>query len=83
MKANGRRKKIRPDKSKFTYTVNKRRSGRAPEGSGAPIGTEYSWYFLAHQNVRKLDTNTYVTSMNDLKYKLAHKRIDNNGWNVT
>jgi hypothetical protein len=31
---------------------------RSKLGSGAPIGTEYHWYILAHQNVRKLDANT-------------------------
>jgi hypothetical protein len=29
----------------------------APEGSGVPVGTEYHWYVLAHQNVRKLNAN--------------------------
>ena len=39
----------------------KRRAGHAPPGSGVPVGTEYHWYILAHQNVRKLDANTYTT----------------------
>jgi hypothetical protein len=59
----------------FTYATNKRRAWNAPEGSGVPVGTEYHWYILAHQNVRKLDTNIYTTSKDGLKYKLAHKRV--------
>ena len=76
-------KKITPDKWEFTYAVNKRRAGHAPEGSGIPIGTEYHWYILAHQNVRKLDANNYTTSMTGLKYKLAHKRAEKEKWNAT
>jgi hypothetical protein len=34
-----------------------------------------TWYILADQNIRKLDANSYATSMTGLKYKLAHKRI--------
>jgi hypothetical protein len=63
-------KKVTPDKWEFIYTVNKRRAGHAPEGSGVPVGTEYHWYILAHQNVRKLDANNYTTSMVGVKYKL-------------
>jgi hypothetical protein len=76
-------KKITPDKWEFTYAVNKRRAGHAPEGSGVPVGTEYHWYILAHQNVRKLDANNYTTSMTGLKYKLAHKRAEKEKWNAT
>jgi hypothetical protein len=76
-------KKITPDKWEFVYAVNKKRAGQAPEGSGVPVGTEYHWYILAHQNVRKLDANSYTTSMTGLKYKLAHKRAEKEKWNVS
>jgi hypothetical protein len=82
-KGEWKEKKITPDKWEFTYAVNKRRAGHAPEGSGVPIGTEYHWYILAHQNVRKLDANNYTTSMTGLKYKLAHKRAEKEKWNAT
>src|SRR5690349_9938790 len=49
--------KITPDLWQISYAVVKRRAGKAPEGSGAPVGTEYHWYILAHQNVTKLDAN--------------------------
>jgi hypothetical protein len=82
-KGEWKEKKITPDKWEFTYAVNKRRSGHAPEGSGVPVGTEYNWYILAHQNVRKLDANNYTTSMTGLKYKLAHRRAEKEKWNIT
>ena len=82
-KGEWKEKKITPDKWEFTYAVNKRRAGHAPEGSGVPVGTEYHWYILAHQNVRKLDANNYTTSMIGLKYKLAHKRAEKEKWNAT
>jgi hypothetical protein len=75
--------KITPDKWEFTYSVKKTRAWQAPEGSGVPVGTEYHWYILAHQNVRKLDANSYTTSMTDLKYKLAHRRAEKEKWNAT
>lgn len=76
-------KKVTPDKWEFTYAVTKRRAGKAPEGSGVPVGTEYHWYILAHQNVRKLNANDYTTSMTGLKYKLNHKRFDKEKWSAS
>src|ERR671939_1941282 len=75
--------KITPDLWEISYAVTKRRAGHAPEGSGVPFGTEYHWYILAHQNVRKLDANNYATSMTGLKYKLAHRRAEKEKWNAT
>jgi hypothetical protein len=76
-------KKITPDKWLISFDVTKRRAGKAPEGSGVPVGTEYHWYILAHQMVKKLDANSYSTSMNGLKFKLAHKRSDKEKWNIS
>lgn len=73
-------KKVTPDKWEFGYKVVKRRKGKAPEGSGVPVGTEYHWYILAHQTVKKLDANSYETDMAGMKYKLAHKRADKDAW---
>ena len=50
------------------------RAWHAPEG--VPVGTEYHWYILADQNVRKVHANNYTTSTTGLKYKLAHKRAE-------
>jgi len=55
----------------------------APEGSGVPVGTQYHWYILAHQNVTKLNANDYSTSMTGIKFKLAHKRADNEKWSAS
>ncbi len=82
-KGEWKEKKITPDKWEFTYDVTKRRAGHAPEGSGVPVGTEYHWYILAHQNVKKLDANNYTTSLTGLKYKLAHKRAEKDKWSTT
>ncbi|MBO9205091.1 MULTISPECIES: hypothetical protein [Niastella] len=75
--------KVTPDLWTITYAVTKRRAGKAPEGSGVPIGTEYHWYILAHQHVRKLNANDYTTALTGLKYKLAHKRADKDRWNIS
>lgn len=75
--------KITPDKWDFRYSVVKRRAGRAPEGSGAPVGTAYRWYILADQIVTKLDANSYMTEMAGLKYKVAHKRADKTSWSAS
>ena len=75
--------KTAPDKWEFTYVVNKRRKWDAPEGTGAPTGTEYHWYMLAHQTVRKLNANEYTTSMAGVKYKLAHRRPGNGEWSAS
>ena len=75
--------KVAPDRWEFSYAVPKRRAGHAPPGSGVPVGTEYHWYILAHQNVRKLDENTYTTAMTGLKYKLAHKRAGAESWSAS
>ena len=75
--------KITPDLWQIGYAVNKRRAGRAPEGSGAPVGTEYHWYIVAHQNVAKQSANDYTTSLTGLKFKVAHKRAGSEKWSAT
>lgn len=76
-------KKVSPDEWTFNYSVEKNRAWRAPEGSGVPVGTEYHWYILAHQNVKKMDANRYTTAMTGIKYKIAHKRAGREQWNIT
>ncbi len=75
--------KVAPDRWQFTYAVKKLRKWNAPEGSGAPVGTEYHWYILARQDVRKLNANEYTTSMTGVKYKLAHRRADSEEWSAS
>ncbi len=76
-------KKITPEQWEINYRVTKRRAGRAPEGSGVPVGTEYHWYILAHQTVCKLNANDYTTALTGFKYKLAHKRADKPSWSAS
>lgn len=75
--------KITPDLWKISYAVTKRRAGKAPEGSGAAVGTGYHWYIIAHQDVRKLNANDYSTELSGLKYKLAHKRAGKGSWSAS
>jgi hypothetical protein len=82
-KGEWKEKKITPEEWQINYAVKKRRAGKAPEGSGVPVGTEYHWYILAHQNVTKLDANVYSTSLTGVKYKLAHKRALNGKWSAS
>ena len=82
-KGEWKEKKITPDLWQISYAVTKRRAGRAPEGSGVPVGTDYHWYVLAHQNVCKLNANDYTTSMSGLKFKIAYKRADTGKWSAT
>ena len=82
-KGEWKEKKITPDLWEISYSVTKRRAGKAPEGSGVPVDTEYHWYVLSHQNVKKINANDYTTSMSGLKYKLAHKRADKGKWSTS
>jgi len=82
-KGEWKEKKVTPDQWDFNFSVDKKRAGQAPEGSGVPVGTEYHWYILAHQNVKKVDANRYTTSMTGIKYKLAHRRAERENWNIT
>jgi hypothetical protein len=75
--------KVTPDLWQISYAVTKRRAGRAPEGSGVPVGTEYHWYVLAHQNVLKLNANDYTTSLAGLKFKIAYRRAETGKWSAT
>lgn len=69
-----RESKVAPDRWTFTFTSIKERERAAPEGSGVPVGTQYHWYILADQRVRKIDADTYHTFMSGVKHKVAHKR---------
>ena len=82
-KGEWKEKKITPDLWEISYAVTKRRAGKAPEGSGVPVGTEYHWYILAHQHVCKLNANDYTTSLAGLKFKVAHKRADTGKWSAS
>jgi len=82
-KGEWKEKKITPDLWEINYAVTKRRAGKAPEGSGVPVDTEYHWYIVAHQNVRKLNANDYTTSMAGLKFKVAYKKAETGKWSAS
>jgi hypothetical protein len=74
--------KVAPDRWVFSFRSGKKRVRKAPEGSGALPGTQYHWFILAHQRVRKVDQDTYETYMEGVKYKVAHKRPYWRHWNT-
>jgi hypothetical protein len=76
-------KKITPDMWSIYYSVTKRRAGKAPKGSGVPVGSGYHWYILAHQKVIKLNADDYSTELSGLKFKLAHKRAVKKTWSAS
>lgn len=78
-----RERKLSPDEWEISYQTTKRRAARAPEESGAPVGTEYNWLIVSHQRVDKLDANSYLTCLEGKKFKVAHKRASQNAWNAS
>jgi hypothetical protein len=78
-----RETKVTPDRWEISYHVTKRRAGRAPEGSGAAVGTGYHWFILSHQYVEKLNADDYITGMTGVKFKLAHKRAGKDSWSLS
>jgi hypothetical protein len=78
-----RERKLNPDEWEIYYQTVKRRAFRAPEESGAPVGTEYNWLIVSHQRVDKLDANSYMTRMEGRKFKVAHKRAGKSTWSAS
>lgn len=75
-------RKVAPDRWEVAYTSVKRRNRRAPEGSGAELGSAYHWLIVAHQWVDKLDANTYATQLEGTKYLIAFRKPDLPMWNT-
>lgn len=78
-----RERKLSPDEWEISYQTTKRRAARAPEKSGAPVGTEYNWLIVCHQRVDKLDANSYMTCLEGKKFKVAHKRASKEAWSTS
>ncbi|MHB8634512.1 MAG: hypothetical protein ACYDBQ_11210 [Thermoplasmatota archaeon] len=66
--------KVGPQEWRVNFTATKHRPTPAPIDSGAGIGTQYHWFILAHQFVRKLDADTYDTRLVGAKWRVAHRR---------
>lgn len=75
-------RKKTPEEWDIFYQTTKRRAGKAPKGSGAPVGTGYNWLIVAHQRVDKLDANSYMTYLDGKKFKVAHLRASKGKWNI-
>jgi hypothetical protein len=75
-------RKIGPDLWDVDFTATKTRKGHgAPEGSGAPVGTEYLWMFApTYQSARKMDANTYQTHLEGLKWKIGFRPATAKTW---
>lgn len=63
-----------PDRWSFRFDSMKTRINPAPVNSGASINTKFHWYIIANQIATKIDNNSYMTSMNGIKFKIGHKR---------
>jgi hypothetical protein len=66
--------KLTPNMWQFSFHSLKTRFHSAPTNSGAKVQTKYHWYIIADQIAAKLDSNSYITDMKGLKYKIGHKR---------
>ena len=67
-------KKIAPDEWQVKFNSIKTRYQAAPSNSGAKVGTKYHWYIIADQIATKLDSNSYMTKLKGVKFKVGHKR---------
>jgi hypothetical protein len=67
---------------KFAFASHKYRKRRAPEGSGAGVGSGFHWLIVADQWVEKTDANTYATIMEGEKHLLGFRKPDWDRWNT-
>lgn len=75
--------KVTPDQWAIKFTALKHRHNTAPVGSGVPLGTEYHWFILADQVVKKTTCDDYTTELTGTKFKLGHKRAYWKGFSYT
>ncbi|MEA3201099.1 MAG: hypothetical protein QOE90_2527 [Thermoplasmata archaeon] len=74
-------RKLGKDTWEVDFRARKTRKGKAPEGSGAPVGTEYLWFFAPTlQRAMKLDANAYETRMTGLKWKVGFRPATAKTW---
>ncbi len=66
--------KVAPSQWTFNFQSTKTRFHSAPINSGAKLNTKYHWYIIADQIASKLDSNSYITNMKGIKFKIGHKR---------
>jgi hypothetical protein len=73
-------RKVSPQRWEIGFTSLKRRRTRAPDKSGAEVGSGYHWFIVAHQWAGKLDANTYATQMEGTKHLIAFRKPGWRGW---
>lgn len=73
-------RKLTPQRWDVAFTSLKRRRRRAPEGSGAEVGSGYHWLIVAHQWAGKMDANTYATHLEGSKHLLSFRKPGWRGW---
>lgn len=73
-------RKVTPQQWDVAFTSLKRRRRRAPEGSGAEVGSGYHWLIVAHQWAGKTDANTYATHLEGSKHLLSFRKPGWKGW---
>ncbi len=72
--------KMAPNRWTFNYNSLKARTHVAPSNTGANIQTKYHWYIIADQIATKIDSNSYMTTMKGVKFKVGHKRPNWKMW---
>jgi hypothetical protein len=73
-------RKLTPQRWDVAFTSLKRRRRRAPQGSGAEVGSGYHWLIVAHQWAGKVDANTYATHLEGSKHLLSFRKPGWQGW---
>lgn len=75
-------RKLTPQRWDVAFTSLQRRRRRAPEGSGAEVGSGHHWLVVAHQWAGKMDANTYATHLEGSKHLLGIRKPGWNGWST-
>lgn len=73
-------RKVTPQRWDVAFTSRKVRRNKAPDNSGAEVGSGYHWLVVAHQWVGKMDDNTYATHLEGTKHLLAFRKAGWQGW---
>lgn len=73
-------RKVTPQRWQVAFTSLKRRRAKAPESSGAEVGSGYHWLIVAHQWAGKLDANTYATHLEGTKHLVSFRKPGWRGW---
>ena len=73
-------RKVTPQRWEVAFTSRKQRRARAPEDSGAEVGSGYHWLIVAHQWAGKLDANTYATHLEGTKHLVSFRKPGWQGW---